>query len=355
MDKDCSDGYITWALLECGEKGIDREVQAFLQNAAASKNSYVLALAANIAALAGKKAEAKKFMDRLAKAQTDEGYVGGATTSIVGSGGIALSIETTSLAVLAWLRDDAYAGSVEKAIRWICECCKGGRFGSTQSTVLALRAIIVYDQSRAVAKAPGKVRLIIDGHESGGWHEFDEKASGAIRLPDIGEVLEPGKHTIELRMEGGSRMPYAIAVNYHTLKPESSDECKLKLEIALSARSVGEGEIAEANVSVANLDEKPVPTPVAIIGIPGGLEPRHDQLKELVKADRIAAYEVIGRDVVLYWRELKGGEKIKLPVSLVAAVPGTYTGPASRAYLYYTDEYKHWAGGLKVEIKPRTK
>ena len=32
-----------------------------------------------------------------------------------------------------------------------------------------------------------------------------------------------------------------------------------------------------------------LPTPVAIIGIPGGLEVRHDQLKELVKAGTIAA------------------------------------------------------------------
>ena len=40
-------------------------------------------------------------------------------------------------------------------------------------------------------------------------------------------------------------------------------------------------------------------------------------------------------------------------ISLVAAVPGTYTGPASRAYLYYTDEHKHWVQGLKVNIAAR--
>ena len=38
---------------------------------------------------------------------------------------------------------------------------------------------------------------------------------------------------------------------------------------------------------------------------------------------------------------------------LQGAVPGSYTGPASRAYLYYTDEYKSWAPGLKVNIAPR--
>jgi alpha-2-macroglobulin-like protein len=40
-------------------------------------------------------------------------------------------------------------------------------------------------------------------------------------------------------------------------------------------------------------------------------------------------------------------------LSLVAAIPGTYTGPASRAYLYYTDEFKQWAPGMKVTITPK--
>ena len=79
---------------------------------------------------------------------------------------------------------------------------------------------------------------------------------------------------------------------------------------------------------------------------------RHDQLKELVKSKKIAAYEVLGREVVLYWREIKAQEKVELPLSLVAAIPGEYTAPASRTYLYYTDEHKHWADPLKAVIAP---
>jgi uncharacterized protein YfaS (alpha-2-macroglobulin family) len=92
---------------------------------------------------------------------------------------------------------------------------------------------------------------------------------------------------------------------------------------------------------------------VAIVGLPGGLEVRHDQLKELVQAGRIAAYEVRGREVVLYWRDLAAGQEVELPISLVAALPGTYQAPASRAYLYYGDEDKHWVAGGTVEITPR--
>jgi hypothetical protein len=143
-------------------------------------------------------------------------------------------------------------------------------------------------------------------------------------------------------------------VNYYDTKPASAPECKLGLTVNLANTSVTEGAVTEANVLVTNRTQDGLPMPVAIVGLPGGLEPRHDQLKELVKSGVVAAYEVLGRDVVLYWRELKPEQTVRIPLSLVAAVPGKYTGPASRTYLYYTDEFKTWTDGVKVEIAPRT-
>jgi hypothetical protein len=67
----------------------------------------------------------------------------------------------------------------------------------------------------------------------------------------------------------------------------------------------------------------------------------------------VDSYEVIGRDVVLYWRGMEPRKKLEVPLSLIAAVPGTYTGPASRAYLYYADDHKIWRDGLKVSIAPK--
>ena len=149
-------------------------------------------------------------------------------------------------------------------------------------------------------------------------------------------------------------MPYSALVRYADEKPASSDACKVGVSVALASRTVEEGSVVEANVTIDNrAEDEIVPTPIAIIGIPGGLEVRHDQLKELVKAGRVAAYEVLGREVVLYWRSLAGEQRVELPLSLVAVIPGRYTGPASRTYQYYTDEFKHWVGGLKVEIVPR--
>lgn len=357
-DKDCSNAYITWALLTAGEPAASLRAEIDTVKAAGKKseNSYVIAIGANVA-LAGKDADCVKILlDRLAAKQAKEGFVDGGTMTIVGSGGVALQVETTAYAVLAWLQDKNYAANVEKSLKWLADVCEGGRYGSTQATVLALRAIIAYDKSRSAPKAPGSIQLTVDGRKAGSEVKIGPDTVGAIVLTDIAELLEPGDHTVAIRMTGGSEMPCSVAVNYSDEKPDSSPKCKVGVTVSLAAEKVAEGKITEANVTVVNLaEDEIIPTPVAIIGIPGGLEVRHDQLKELVKSGKIAAYEVLGRQVVLYWRSLKAQEQVKLPLSLVAAIPGTYAGPASRAYLYYTDEFKNWAEPLRVAIAPTAK
>lgn len=354
-DKDCSNAYITWALLETGQPAADLapEIESLKSASAISQNNYVVALAANALHLSGDKASAKKLMDRLAAKQKADGSIADVKSSIVGSEGESLAVEGASLATLAWMRDPQYAGNVEKSIKFLADSCKAGRYGSTQSTVLALRAIVNYDKMRARPKAPGKVRVYVDGQSVGDWADFTPTTEGAITLPDLSELLTPGDHKLELRMEGGAPMPYAIAVKYNAITPQSSDKCKLDLKVALAQTRLTEGNPTEANVTVINKEKEVLPTPIAIIGLPGGLEPRHDQLKELVKKGKIDAYEVLGRDVVLYWRTLAAEAKVEIPLSLIAAVPGTYTGPASRTYLYYSDENKQWVDGLKVDIQPK--
>ena len=60
---------------------------------------------------------------------------------------------------------------------------------------------------------------------------------------------------------------------------------------SLADEQVTEGAATEARVTLTNRGTDTLPTPIAIVGLPGGLEVRHDQLKELVKSGRIAAYD----------------------------------------------------------------
>ncbi len=355
-DPECSNGYILWSLLESGEEpaSLQAEIDAFLKAARATENSYAIALGALVAAHAGDDDVAKKLRGRLAKLQADDGQVEGATMSIVGSRGNSLSIETTSLATLSWLRDRTFSAHVEKAMRWIAAQCEAGRYGSTQSSVLALRAIVEYDKLRSGIARSGQIEIVVDGHRVGEPVAFDETSRAAIELPDISEMLFPGEHRVELRMTDGSEIPFSLAIRLHRTRPDSSAECAVGLDVELASKTIVEGASTEARVRFANLSDETVPTPLAIVGLPGGLEVRHEQLKELVDAGKIAAYEVLGREVVLYWRALDKKAVVELSLDLVGAVPGSYTGPASRSYLYYGDEHKQWVAPLVVEVTPRS-
>lgn len=354
-DSDSSNTYIVWALLESGEpiSSLKNELERVKTVAFKSDDSYVIALGANALYMGGEKAAASQLMKRLAERQLQDGSVDKAKNSIVGSNGNSLKVEGTALASLAWLRDQSFSDNLVRSMKYLTESCRSGRYGSTQATVLALKAIVAYDKMTARVKAPGRYRVSVDGKPVGNWIAFDEKAEGELKLPDIGNVLKAGKHKITLTMEGGAPMPFSLVANYNTPTPVSSDKCKVSIDVKLAETKVREGATVDTTVILANLSKDSVPSPLAIVGIPGGLEPRYDQLKELVKKETIDAYEVKGRELVLYWRGLQAGEKVVVPINLVAAVPGTYKGTASRAYLYYGDENKHWLDGLDIEIIPK--
>jgi len=348
-----TNAYITWALVESGEKGLEKEIASVRATAESTNDSYIVALAANILQATGDHDGARRFMDKLVRNQEASGRVNGATTGITQSGGESLAIETTALAVLGWIREPQYIANVEKGMKWIVESSRNGRFGSTQSTVLALRAIVAYDAAHARPKAAGRVLLTVDGKAVGTPVDFTVNTQDAIVLPEFASELKPGKHTMVVKMEKGSSMPFSMSMNYNSTLPDSAEQAQVGIQVLLKNTQMQEGAVTEAVVSVANKSDEASPTPVAIVGIPGGLEVRHDQLKELVKSGKVDAYEVRGREVILYWRYLKPKDNLDFPLSLVAAIPGTYTGPASRAYLYYTDEYKSWSPGLKVNITAR--
>ncbi len=351
--QEITDAYVLWALTESGEtKGIEKEIAALREKAAKSEDPYLLALAANVLLNVGDRANAEAILARLAAKQDASGAIPGAKTSITRSGGESLEVETVSLAILGWLRSPKHTAHSEKAMRWLTQRCKSGRFGATQSTILALKAIVAYDAAHARPKRAGKVILAVDGRAVREV-PFPAEQQGPILIGDFSESLAPGKRQIELRMEGGADMPYSLQVKYHARTPASAEKCKVSIKTALSRAEAGEGEPVDVAVEVGNRAAEGLPMVTAIVGLPGGLEARADQLKELVRAGRVDAFETRGREVILYWRSMAPGARHALVLSCLAAVPGEYTGPASRAYLYYTDEEKDWQPGLGVKVVRR--
>jgi hypothetical protein len=336
---DTTDVYITWALSQSHVTGIDAEVDKAAQVGLKGEDMYVAALAANTLLNRGDTSRAIPILEKMAAAF--DGAIGHApesnAPSITGSTGANLVMETTSLAILAFIRAPRFAPQLQTAFDWLVGQCKNGRFGATQATILALKAIIAVDEARPQGGVqPGGITLSCGGVSA----SVDLDSSKTTVLGISSGVALDSVRDVVLHMSGGSAVPYSVSVSYVTDQPADSSGCLVSLSQQLNKSSVREGETVDLNVLVRNRSAEGVAMTVAIIGIPGGLEARSDQLRELVKEAKLDCYELRPREVILYWRGLAAGAEKPVCLSLVAAVPGQYTGPASRVYLYYGDDAK---------------
>ncbi len=348
--EDTTNAYITWALVNADITGLDKEIEWLEKTAFGGDDSYVQALASYVLYKIGETAKAESLMSHLARKQSADGSVSGAVASITRSGGNSLLMETTALSLLAWLYSDQYAGNVEAAMRYITGNCQSGLFFSTQGTVLALKAIILYDEKWSRPQRAGSVEVLVNGR-SVAAADFTPEDRGLIELPDLAPLLRTGDNAVTLRMKDGSTMPFTFEYSYYALVPASSEECRLRLRTEIHKTALNEGSVTGLKAIISNQSEEAAPNPIAIIGIPGGLEIRYDKLKELKAAGVIASFEIRGGELILYWRQLKAKEERVVEIDLTAVLPGSYTAPASRAYEYYNAEHKAWVEGSAVTIQ----
>jgi hypothetical protein len=365
-----TNAYIVWALTDGGgPEDLTKELAALFAKAKDSKDPYFVSLVALGHLGGGKTDEALALAKALKDSQKDDGHLQGTQTSITGSQGRDLQLETTALAVLAWLkanRPEEFHANVDKAVKWISAQRSGqGSFGATQSTILALKALIAHTRESKKIAEDGKltVKLLNANDRAIAEASYTAGASEPITLA-VSEKngLQPGKNRVLIETTGKNAFPYTLSWSYQTLTPPTDAGCPVKLSARLGKITAQEGDSVKLFATVENLVDKGHGMTVAILGLPAGLSIPEDakQLKELArlrdndaKPGVISHWELRGRELVLYWRDLAPKAKIDVEVDLICRLPGTYRGPASRAYLYYNADHKNWIEPLGITIDPQ--
>ena len=347
--KEVTDAYITYSLTEAGEQGLETEVEQQARLARETRDAYLLALATNTL-INAKRPGARAALGRLVAMQQEDGAWTDADHSITRSGGETLKIETTALATLALLKSRAHAERVRRAVRWLSEHRGGfGQWGTTQATVLALRTLVENARASRQTRHAGSIRLRVNGKPAG---QADYKAGQRDTLVLDRLPLHRGANQLTLVHAGKEAMPYSVAVSYRVKLPPSSPQAAVGLTTTLARQQARLGETVRLTARIDNRTAQGQPMTLARLGFPGGLRYQDWQLKELREKGEIAFFETRPREVILYLRQLAPSEQRTLSLDLVAELPGRYTGPASRAYLYYTNEHKTWAPPHSIEIQP---
>lgn len=349
--EEVTNAYIVYALSEANYAEISKELEAAYSSSTASNDAYQLALMTNTL-FNYKDKRAESVLKALLKLQEKDGSWN-ANHSITRSGGVSLKVETTALAMLAMLKADKKdIAAITKAAEFLVSSRSGsGSFGSTQGTVLALKALTTFAKFSKQTKESGVLECVIDGKVVAS-KKYEAGEKNAIEFKDLDKHLKVGNQKIEIRYKDTKNaLPYTMSIDYNTTLPLSSKECKIAVEAELNTNSLKVGETVRLTTKVSNKEDKGMPMTMAVVGIPSGLSAQPWQLKELQEKGTIGFYEITDNFVVFYFRDLAPNASHTINLDLKAEVPGEFEAPATSGYLYYTNEYKCWSNTGSITIK----
>lgn len=356
-----ANAYLVWILTEISvSDDLDQELKAIRAQAKASKDPYLLAVAA-LGQLNRKNfaPDGNRTLQQLRQYQAPAGVVAGAESSVTGSQGRNLDVETTSLALLGWLKADRpgeFSDNIQNAVKWLHQQRRGsGSFGNAHATVLALKALHAHERRNPRSVLAGDVQLSLRG-QSGDAGQ-DNRAAISSRSDDVvtltlnsTKALRPGKNIIQLNAPAGGPIPYTLTWSYRTQAPPKDALAPITLTTKLDKEQAKVGDTIVLTATVQNVSGKKQAGSAAVIGLPAGLTLVDENQ---LKGAKIAAWEQHGRELAIFWRELPADARIEIKVDLRCELPGVYRGPASQAYPCGDGDRRSWSAPLNVRIDDR--
>lgn len=337
--------YILDAILNIGaapDKAL-KAIDYLRANVKDTKEAYTLSLIAN-ALVSWKRDDAftNDILARLYELRQEDDKVAhwkGTTGTVTFSEGDAADIETTALATIAFLKAGKYPETTTKALTYLIQKKTAqGHWGSTQATILALKALTLSLGSRTET-VNATITLTLNGEETQEIKVTPED-SDVMRLIDLGEKTKPGANRVALDITGKGSMLYQIVGRYYTpwgKRPQPS-EGPLSITVKYDKTELAVNDLVTTTVTVRN--NLPVAAQMVVVdlGIPPGFDVIAADLDQLVTDKKIQKYELTGRQIIVYFERLDALAVVEFSYKLRARFPMRAQTPESRAYEYYNPE-----------------
>ena len=239
------------------------------------------------------------------------------------------AIETTALAIQALLLDGRHRplayDALDRLIQWRG---KDGRFGTTQSTILALKALLAAD---AGASKRGDMTVRIERGEASETFELPADSTERRRATFAG----PGPASLAVSAVGPGRVRATVSrTSWVPWTPLPEAKSRLAFSVRYPDEALQAGRRAEATVRVLNVtDDKPASVVTLEVGIPPGctVSPRD-------VTGKAARIELGERHVVIYLRDLAPREERTFRVRFTPRYALDVVTAPSLAYEYYVPE-----------------
>jgi len=348
------DAYIAWAVAEAGySKDFKAEIDHAYTTALKSGDLYQIALLANALAVM-KDSRAEGLIAQLIEKQDKNGAWLGSTHSVMHAYGDCFRVETTALAALALMKSGTAGAAVSKALEFIMQSKNEYGYGSTQSTVLALRTLIEYAKIGNQKPSNGQLVVQVDGKRVA-EQPFSTQNAKRIEMTGLEQFFTHNDPRVEVFFEGKNgkpavAIPFDLEIKYASRLPRNTANCPISLKTELGKTVAHVGETVRLSTVLKNESKEMAASPMVVLGIPAGLNLQPWQLKKLMDEKHCDFYELWDGYAVFHFEKLAAGESRTLNLDLRADISGAFEAPASQAFLYYRNDQRVWSKPEKLTI-----
>jgi A-macroglobulin receptor len=254
--------------------------------------------------------------------------------------GPSAAVETTGLAVQALLKWGESSAVASKALAYIAsKKDANGNWGTTQATIMALRAVLLSTEKGAV-DVRGTVEVLLNG----------QPVQALTLTPENNDLLHQfvlkSGGTIDLRFTGKGALAYQIVGRYFVPWNERPAKEALSIDVAYDRTHLAQNDIATATATIKNNLLKAANMVMVDLGIPPGF----DLLTEDLHAEHLQKFNLTATQAILYFDNIPASGTITLRYRLRAKYPIRARTFQSRVYEYYAPEVNAVARPVMVEV-----
>jgi hypothetical protein len=360
--------YLVWSLENTGYQGSAIEhAKQFVENHLDAKmDAYTLAVLANFAVdysgsgRGNDRDFTRQAMQLLLDARTEKDeqvWWEAEETGVYGRGASA-SVETTGLAVQALLKWGEASGTARKALNYITAKKDAGRtWGTTQATIMALRALLLATEKGA-GDTQGELQVLLNG----------KPVEKLTLTPENNDLLHQyvfkgadaqSSSTVEIRFQGKGGLAYQVVGSYFLPWDQKPTGEPLSIDVAYDRTHLAQDDIAAASATIKNNLDKTANMVILDLGIPPGFDLLSEDLQDYqeksagLKSGRLEKFGLTATQAILYFDSIAPGDTVTVKFRLRAKYPIRARTFKSRVYEYYDPEVNSVARPVQLEVHRR--
>lgn len=349
--------YITWALSEVApeDERLEKSLNYLENKIDKISDNYTLALLANIFANAENKKianEVLKMINQNIQTSENGAYITSGITDYYGTRGKYQTVQVTALTSIALTKLNSNTKNNSEFIKFlVSQKDARGSWGTTQGTILALKAINSYSQNSDLKNQTITVKL----------NDQEQKIDIKENALDIYEfefdnVSKENRFSIDMKK---GKLTYEIIKNYYQKYDdlEKNENLVVVQNISTLLNNVETNKNIFAKVNdilnqtiVIKNNEEYIENGLLEINIPQGTTPIEESLLNLKYNGLIEKYEYNYNKINIYLRGFEEGKEITLDVQYRALYPETISGAAIRFFDYYNPDIEGICNPVNIGI-----